>query len=560
MKQSSNKTGEVASNIEGHRHPSSGYMRTVAVLPLGDPPDEGVAPPRRPIPIRRPPPSYPPPPSSLARSAPALPARHEDLPGANGAAVSFRPARISAGEIPTDLTCRFRCDGVVVGPLRVIDLSTVGFAASTAAFTGVEFDPGCALESFELLLRGRAIWTGEAVVVHGSDERVGGRFTSGVVDLDSLRLGATLEGRLLARLDERRHLPPVWRAAVADLRRLLEDARDEIEKVERAEIHDPLRRREEEERLFQALRDRWGAAYYDALCELHAMSKDLDEHAAALGRSYASTMLMPILMACPLQRRAYEKPLGYAGDYRMMELCYTRESAGQGLFGRFLFSVAQNYTLARAVVGREVVVRTAVRQAVHAPGSAPVRILAIAAGPAMELRRWLEETDALARPVQLILVDQDRSAHESAHLQLTRALLERHHGSLPVALRCLQFSVRQLVSPRTPEEQAVVQGTIAGIHLAYSAGLYDYLPDPVAQRLTQRLYSLLVPGGRLLVGNLAETPDTSWLMDYVLHWPILYRSQRDMQRLGQALKMPPPARVSIGSDETGRCLFLDVRK
>ena len=54
---------------------------------------------------------------------------------------------------------------------------------------------------------------------------------------------------------------------------------------------------------------------------------------------------MPLLAACPMHRRAYEKPLGYAGDYRMMELCFAEEPLGDGLFGRFLIQIAQHYTL-----------------------------------------------------------------------------------------------------------------------------------------------------------------------------------------------------------------------
>jgi hypothetical protein len=159
--------------------------------------------------------------------------------------------------------------------------------------------------------------------------------------------------------------------------------------------------------------------------------------------------------------------------------------------------------------------------------------------------------------VQLILLDQDRSAHESAHRQLTRILLERHHGILPVTVRCLHLSVRQLISPRTAEEHAVVAETLANLDFVYSTGLYDYLPDPVAQRLTHRLYSLLRPKGRMLIGNFEETPNTTWIMDYALDWPILYRDEEAMRRFSIDLA-PAPARVDITRDATGRCLFLDV--
>jgi hypothetical protein len=270
-------------------------------------------------------------------------------------------------------------------------------------------------------------------------------------------------------------------------------------------------------------------------------------------------MLMPLLSACPLHRRAYEKPLGYAGDYRMMELCFAEEPMGDTLFGRFLSALSREFGLVRTAVAREAVLRAAIHRAIEerGPGDEPVRILAVAAGPAMELRRWLEEIDGLERPVHVILLDQDRSAHEAAHRQLTRILLERHHGLMPVTVRCLHFSVRQLVSPHTPEEHAVVAETLGGLDVVYSTGLYDYLPDAVAHRLTQRLYSLLRPGGRLLLGNMVEAPDSSWIMDYPLDWPILYRDDHDMLGLGARL-LPPPRSMTVARDSTGGCLFLDV--
>ncbi len=503
------------------------------------------------------------PPAPFPRSWPP-PAAHEDLPGGSGAALVFRPARLSAVELPADLTCVFRCDGEAIGPLAIRDLSTVGFSAAAAGHAGAggaggALTPGASLESVELWVGDRAVWTGDAVVVHCTGDRFGARFTSGLLDMQRLRIGATLEGRLALRREQRERLPEAWRAAVADVQQLLEDARAEVDAFERAEARDPLRRRDEEAELFEAMRLRWGAPYGEAVAHLYAASRDLDEHAAAVGRSYASSMLMPLLAACPLHKRAYEKPLGYAGDYRMMELCFAREPMGDTLFGRFLFAMSRHFGLVRTAVAREAVLREAIHRAVaeRGPGDEPLRVLAVAAGPAMEVRRWLQEVDRLERPVQVILLDQDRVAHESAHRQITRILLERHHGLLPVSVRCLHFSVRQLVSPRTPAEHAVVSEELPGVDLVYSTGLYDYLPDPVAQRLTQRLHALLRAGGRMLLGNMVEAPDSTWIMEYALDWPILYRTEPDMLRLAERLA-PPPSRHAVARDATGGCLFLDV--
>ncbi len=518
---------------------------------------------RKPSRSSPPPPRYP---SDRPLASPAsgsyprfssFPPRHEDLSGASGAAVNFRPARFDVAAMPVHIACTFRCDGAVVGPIEVLDLSAAGFAA--LASPDLLLAPGSQLESFELLVAGRAAWVGEASVVHCADGRIGGRFTSAVLDVQQLRLGATLEGRLASGREQRARLPVEWRAAVADVRQMLEDVKFEVEEIERSETFDPLRRAEEEAELFTGLRRRWGSEYYEAVSRLHEMSKTLEPHAAVLGRTYASSMLMPLLAACPLHRRAYEKPLGYAGDFRMMELVFTEKLGGEGLFGRFLHSIGKNYTLARAVVGREVVVRQAIRAAAKRAGDGPVRVLALAAGPAVELRRFLHEIKELDRPMELILLDQDRLAHEAAHRQLTRVLLEEHKGMLPASVRCLHFSVRQLVRPQTEEEHRVVEDILGNLDLIYSVGLYDYLPERVAAALTLVLFRRLRAGGRMLLGNLVETPDSTWVMDYVWGWPLVYRTEADMLRLAKGLDLGA-ASWEIARDMTERCLFLDVTR
>ncbi len=494
--------------------------------------------------------SNPPPPGSSPRPS------HQDLVGSTGIGARFRPARINAAELPADLACRFQCDGAFLGPFAVLDLSTVGFAA--AARDPLALAPGSVLDSFELTLGDRVIWSGEATVVHGGDDRIGGRFTSGLLDLRQLRLEATLESRLAVLQEQQERLPVEWRAAVGDLRQLIEGVRAELDAIEQDEARDPMRLADEEAELFAGLSARWGSEYYGAVARLHALSQDFDDRTNALACGYASSAIMPLLMSCPIHRRAYEKPLGYAGDYRMMELLCADELSGEGLFGRFLHLTMQNYTLGRTVRARQVVMRDAVRAAIDAPGDEPVRVLAVAAGPALELRRLLEETGPLERSVELVLLDQDPSAHEAAHRHLTRILLQRHHGTLPVTVQCVHYSVRQLLKPQTPEELRI-RDSLGTFDLIYSAGLYDYLPDLVAQRLTTLLYARLRPGGRLLVGNMVETADTTWVLHFVLGWALLYRTHESMLRLAQRLA-PAPERLGITRDATGRCVFLDAQK
>ncbi len=170
-------------------------------------------------------------PQSRVRPSTVPPPAHQDLAGASGNAVRFRPARLAAAELPLPLTCRFRCDGVEIGPLAVLDLSSTGFAAR--ASEELALAPGSALESLELLIDGRSVWAGEAVVVHENTERIGARFVSGMVDLRHIVMGATVEGRLSLLAAQRAKLPAEWRAAVSDLYLLLESARLEVDEFER---------------------------------------------------------------------------------------------------------------------------------------------------------------------------------------------------------------------------------------------------------------------------------------------------------------------------------------
>jgi hypothetical protein len=188
----------------------------------------------------------------------------------------------------------------------------------------------------------------------------------------------------------------------------------------------------------------------------------------------------------------------------------------------------------------------------------PARVLSVAAGPAIELRNLLGGSPNIVRPVEFLLLDQDDTALETSHRHLTRLLLEQHRGELPVTVTCLHFSIRQLLKPRTPEEKEVVS-TLAGLDLIYSAGLYDYLPDAFATWLTKGLYSQLRGGGRLLLGNMVEAPDTTWLMDFVLDWPLFYRTGASMSALAAGLS-PAPATSRVVHDATGHCVFLDVTR
>jgi SAM-dependent methyltransferase len=67
--------------------------------------------------------------------------------------------------------------------------------------------------------------------------------------------------------------------------------------------------------------------------------------------------------------------------------------------------------------------------------------------------------------------------------------------------------------------------------LVYSAGLYDYLEQPVAAALTAELTRLLRPGGKLLVANFARDFPTQAFMEAFMDWRLLDRSAAEVAAL-----------------------------
>ena len=76
--------------------------------------------------------------------------------------------------------------------------------------------------------------------------------------------------------------------------------------------------------------------------------------------------------------------------------------------------------------------------------------------------------------------------------------------------------------------------TLGRFDLIYSAGLYDYLPEPLARRLTQRLLGLLQPQGRLLIANFLPGGSGRGYMELFMDWPLIVRDADQMTALAQA--------------------------
>ncbi len=97
-------------------------------------------------------------------------------------------------------------------------------------------------------------------------------------------------------------------------------------------------------------------------------------------------------------------------------------------------------------------------------------------------------------------MDQDVNALKHAHEKLWEIVKKTNS---PVKLNFVNKAIRNVIT-RGWEE--------SNFDLLYSAGLFDYFSDPVAQMAAKALFKCLKPGGQLIIGNFNLTTPNQFAM------------------------------------------------
>ena len=213
----------------------------------------------------------------------------------------------------------------------------------------------------------------------------------------------------------------------------------------------------------------------------------------------------------PYSERAYKKPRGYAGDAVMMDYVYAGVAAeGTTDLGKAVFTGTTRGSMGLSVLFRRQLLTACINEV--ASSRAEFKILSVASGHCREIEDSLLANPALAKAGRLVAFDQDE---ESC------ATVRRDYAGYPVEVVC--GSVRKLL--------AGGDASLGKFDLIYSAGLFDYLADPVAEKLVSAMANMLKPGGKLLVGNFAPSSCGRGYMELFLDWKLIYRDAAELSRL-----------------------------
>jgi len=288
----------------------------------------------------------------------------------------------------------------------------------------------------------------------------------------------------------------------------------------------------------------------DYSIRLHAIDKKLtDENQRTLAKEVFRRELHDFFKSGSFINRAWQKPRGYAGDYVMMNQIYENTFEGQTLFAKLIHKWGVNETSSLSVRYRKDYLIDKIKHAKSITG--PVIVGSVACGPAREICDFLEQIQPeKSSNYTFVLMDQDKEALLSAKRRLNNIKFKR--GVISEII-LLPISVKSIL------EGSAVANELKGIkfNLLYTAGLYDYLTQPVAKFLTKELYSWVDIKGELIVGNFHPDNPTHTISEYAADWSLIHRNEDDMYDLVDGLKY---SSKKVQVDEVGIDLFLEVNR
>lgn len=270
---------------------------------------------------------------------------------------------------------------------------------------------------------------------------------------------------------------------------------------------------------------------------------------SVMHRNFAQTALHPLLLRAPFVYRTFAKPLGYAGDYEMVNQILADPRQGNSTYFQIINAFFLKAAVAQAHRNRiDILVKRLLGEADQAVAQGrQFRVLNVACGPAVEIQRFIAECP---HPERLVfeLLDFSQETLDYTRTHIDKACRE---SNKQIEVNFVHESVHELL-------KRAVRGRVAAdsqsFDFIYCAGLFDYLSDKVCSRLLDYFVGRSRPDGRILVTNVHSANPQRNGMEHLLEWHLIYRDESELERV-----LPNPRGATrIYKDSTGVNVFAEL--
>jgi extracellular factor (EF) 3-hydroxypalmitic acid methyl ester biosynthesis protein len=422
------------------------------------------------------------------------------------------------------------------------------------------------LQDFKVFVHERPVYCGKAVVSSlvntGTMVVCEAKLEDAWLDIEAL---ASLDGKslcagfkdFLQQWNRVYRIIPEYKAVLADMQSFLTDMRLWLDQVELGVRSAPTGDRIHMERnLAQELGPDTSHALNELFEKFEYITARVEREAPEQRNAhsaFAKRLLHPLLLSSPFLYRTFHKPLGYAGDYEMVNMICRSPFEGSTLFAKIVNCWFLGQAPAEAHRNRILYLVDCLKNTslTAARKGKPARMVSVGCGPSLEIQRFIAETE-LANQAQITLIDFNEET-----IIHTRSVLEevKRSSNSRANFQLVKKSVNQILKeagrsiPRTEENT---------YDFVYCAGLFDYLPDQICKRLTNILYEWVAPGGLLVTTNVDSSNPRRLTMDYVMDWHLIYRNGTELSALKPQASNGEPG--SVTADVTGVNIHYALRK
>jgi hypothetical protein len=233
-----------------------------------------------------------------------------------------------------------------------------------------------------------------------------------------------------------------------------------------------------------------------------------------------------------IQRHSRYKPLGYAGDYLIIDWTYTQKADSPGV-GAAWDQFYHRQDAPTAVRNRKEFFCSLYTE-MCAEREGGISVLNLASGPCRDVAEAITRAGDRAAGSHFHCVDIEKDAISYAML-----MVEPH-----TAVISFQWELSNIF-----KFQPVRQ-----YDLVWSAGLFDYLEDKAAVSVLKRMWDCTSSGGKLLAGNFHPLNASRNYMEWGGNWFLRYRTEEDL--LGLCARAGIPAEdTAIEQEALGACVF-----
>lgn len=243
-------------------------------------------------------------------------------------------------------------------------------------------------------------------------------------------------------------------------------------------------------------------------------------------------LMEPVYKSDTIIGHCYNKPLGYSGDYQIIEKIYKYHRNSDFIKWDEFFHCMP---AAVAVINRKDLAVSLLKNLNAKVKHSRAKVLILGSGPASEVNEYFQSVTQNNLVFDLVDFDQRAIEYAMSKNQKYLEYLTFHNKNV------LRYS---------PD---------GSYDLIWSAGLFDYFQDSLFVRLLRRFSFYLKDEGEMIIGNFNVINPSKKIMEILGDWYLYHRSQE--QLIGFAKEAGIPAdKVEVFSEPLKINLFLRIKK